>query len=135
MEMCYDGALVMPSSYAVMEQEEMTYVEGGVSLKVKKSYLNKNTCLSVASKYTAKTGLGKTRIAKEIYAHAVMYYASPWVLGSYAVTVGSVMGGAVGVAAVLGALKYIRSHANPIDLGGDSAFRVKVYNAIWKCSF
>ncbi|MBE5964287.1 MAG: hypothetical protein E7252_05050 [Lachnospira sp.] len=27
--MCYDGALVMPSSYAVMSEEEMTYVEGG----------------------------------------------------------------------------------------------------------
>lgn len=32
MEMCYDGALVMPSSYAVMNEEEMTYVEGGISL-------------------------------------------------------------------------------------------------------
>ena len=29
MEMCYDGALVMPSSYAVMSEEGMTYVEGG----------------------------------------------------------------------------------------------------------
>ena len=29
MEMCYDGALVMPSSYAVMDKEEMTYVDGG----------------------------------------------------------------------------------------------------------
>lgn len=31
MEMCYEGALVMPSSYAVMNEEEMTYVEGGLS--------------------------------------------------------------------------------------------------------
>lgn len=29
MEMCYDGALVMPSNYAVMSEDEMTYVEGG----------------------------------------------------------------------------------------------------------
>ena len=29
MEMCYDGALVMPSSYVAMDEEEMTYVEGG----------------------------------------------------------------------------------------------------------
>ena len=29
MEMCYDGTLVMPSSYAVMSEDEMTYVEGG----------------------------------------------------------------------------------------------------------
>ncbi|MCM1499741.1 MAG: hypothetical protein NC124_14865 [Clostridium sp.] len=33
MEMCYDGALVMPSSYAVMDEEEMTYVEGGLFIK------------------------------------------------------------------------------------------------------
>ena len=29
MEMCANGALVMPKSYAVMNEEEMTYVEGG----------------------------------------------------------------------------------------------------------
>ena len=29
--MTYDGALVMPSSYAVMNEEEMCYVEGGLS--------------------------------------------------------------------------------------------------------
>ena len=29
MDMCYEGTLVMPSSYAVMNEEEMTYVEGG----------------------------------------------------------------------------------------------------------
>lgn len=36
MEMCYDGALVMPSSYAVMDEDEMTYVEGGKEYKYKK---------------------------------------------------------------------------------------------------
>lgn len=29
MEMTYDGVLTMPSSYAVMDEQEMTYVEGG----------------------------------------------------------------------------------------------------------
>ncbi len=29
MEMCYDGALVMPSNYVLMDEEEMTYLEGG----------------------------------------------------------------------------------------------------------
>lgn len=32
MDMCYDGALVLPSSYAVMNEEEMTYTEGGGSI-------------------------------------------------------------------------------------------------------
>lgn len=35
MDMCYAGALVMPTSYAVMDNEEMTYVEGGGTFKVK----------------------------------------------------------------------------------------------------
>ena len=35
MEMCYNGALVMPSSYAVMDEEEMTYVEGGGTFYIK----------------------------------------------------------------------------------------------------
>ena len=35
MEMTYDGSLVMPSSYAVMQEEEMTYVEGGIKASVK----------------------------------------------------------------------------------------------------
>ena len=29
MEMTYDGALVMPKSFAVVDEEEMTYVDGG----------------------------------------------------------------------------------------------------------
>ena len=32
MEMCYDGAMVLPSNYAVMDEEEMTYLEGGYNL-------------------------------------------------------------------------------------------------------
>ena len=31
MEMCYNGTLVMPNNYAVVTEEEMTYVEGGIS--------------------------------------------------------------------------------------------------------
>ena len=45
MEMCYDGALVMPSSYAVMDEEEMTYVEGG-AIKVR---VNSKTCNRIAA--------------------------------------------------------------------------------------
>lgn len=44
MEMCYDGALVMPSSYAVMDNEEKMYVEGGWSGK----QVLKNVCGIIA---------------------------------------------------------------------------------------
>ena len=32
MDICYDGALVMPSSYAMMEEKEMSYVEASCIL-------------------------------------------------------------------------------------------------------
>ena len=31
----------------------------------------------------------------------------------------------------LATLQWIRSHSNPINLGGDSALRVSVYKVIW----
>ena len=37
MRMCYEGAMVLPSSYVVMNEEEMTYTEGGGKLTVKAS--------------------------------------------------------------------------------------------------
>lgn len=130
MEMCYDGVLVMPSSFAVMDEREMQYVDGGVDpLPMKRGYLNKSTCKTTAAKYTAATGLSKMRIAKEIYAHAVMYYASTAALVGYGVTLAAALG--VAGAAVDTCLLWIRKHANPVDIGGDSAFRVKVYNKIW----
>lgn len=36
MEMCYDGALVIPSNYAVMDEKEMTYVEGGKNMDIRR---------------------------------------------------------------------------------------------------
>lgn len=39
MEMCYDGALVMPSSYALMDAEEMTYVDGGALTRAQKAMI------------------------------------------------------------------------------------------------
>ena len=42
MELCYDGALVLPSSYAVMDEEEMTYLEGGKEI----ANLSKKQCIN-----------------------------------------------------------------------------------------
>ncbi len=41
MELCYDGALVMPSSYMVMDEDEMSYTEGGEA-----KYLSKQQCIN-----------------------------------------------------------------------------------------
>lgn len=123
MEMCYGGALVMPSSYAVMSEDEMTYVDGGwVNLAMKKSYLNKNNCLAKANVLKAckmVTGMSKQAIAEEIFAHAILYYVSSSVK-------------TFGVSAV--ALAAIKKHAKEIYIedGGDKWYRQGVYRALWK---
>lgn len=74
MEMCYDGALVMPSSYAAMSDEEMTYVEGGMGY----SWImrNKQVCGRMGKDLHAN-GYNKISaydIAAEIYTHAFIHY-------------------------------------------------------------
>lgn len=34
MEMCYDGALVMPSNYVAMDDEEKMYIDGGRKITI-----------------------------------------------------------------------------------------------------
>ena len=94
MEMCYEGAMSLPSSYAVMNEEEMTYVEGGFSYtysknniraRVQKSYLSRSVCLAFAEQVICEhgsklfqtcNGMGLVRIASELFSHAVGYYSA-----------------------------------------------------------
>jgi hypothetical protein len=63
MEMCYDGALVMPSSYAVMNEEEMSYVEGGFVCKsstfAKAIDISVTVILAVAGIWSAGSLIGE----------------------------------------------------------------------------
>lgn len=52
MEMCYEGALSLPCSYAVMNEEEMTYVNGGFTFKASSKRFYKRA--SLAAKDYAK---------------------------------------------------------------------------------
>ena len=56
MEMCYQGTLAMPKSYAVMDQDEMMYVEGGF-------YINKNKCATMATYISMLVGVSKAALA------------------------------------------------------------------------
>ena len=47
MEIYYDGALVMPKNYAVVDEEEMTYVEGGWSNTIYGSLKSLRTRLDI----------------------------------------------------------------------------------------
>ena len=60
MEMCYDGALVMPSNYAVMDENEMTYVEGGSVSTFYKTAKDASAYLSGKAAFYAACGVAAT---------------------------------------------------------------------------
>lgn len=103
MEMCYDGALVLPSSYVVMNEEEMTYTEGG-----EKFYDAVVWCLTQAvagiiggASYAAVCwAIGKRAVIKNAVLAAVS--SIPW---SRVAAVG-ILAGVVGITA------YVISHRN-----------------------
>jgi hypothetical protein len=76
MEMIYDGALVMPSGCAMIDEEEMTYLLGGGSnLPYSRLMLSKASCLvfgvDLHKKYSKVSAVD---IAAEIFTHAYIHY-------------------------------------------------------------
>ncbi|HAU86169.1 MAG TPA: hypothetical protein DCW90_11955 [Lachnospiraceae bacterium] len=69
--------LEMPSSYAVMDTEEMMYLDGGLNIGMNRGYLDKNICLDqargVIRTYNWKNVTAE-QLQREIYGHAVVYY-------------------------------------------------------------
>ena len=74
MEMCYDGALVMPNNYAIVDEEEMTYVDGGASIKPRwygfDIYLSSDECEGLA--WALTTGAGGAWLAAELHAPTII---------------------------------------------------------------
>ena len=75
MEMTYGGALVMPSSYAMMDEEEMMYLEGGLAyspvMRVKSGCAGYAIGLKLGGSYSK---IDHYSLAAEIYTHALLYY-------------------------------------------------------------
>lgn len=82
--MCYDGALVMPSNYVVMNEEEMTYVEGGY-------YLKQSDCNAIAFAIGATASMSVSTVATLISTKGATAIAAAmstipvigWILGAY----------------------------------------------------
>lgn len=109
MEMCYDGALVMPSNYALMDEDEMTYVEGGgiATLKANLRGIYNLVCNYMAKWMSGATigqalkraGLSWSAIGRMAGSYSKLAWkivniissVTKW-LGSHAVIVGAVAG-------------------------------------------
>lgn len=77
MEMCYNGVLVMPSNYAVVNDNEMEYLDGGLNISYRWSYQTKIGALAKAIAVKEQYGWNRISaydLAAEIFVHAVVYY-------------------------------------------------------------
>jgi hypothetical protein len=87
-----NSTLTMPANYTAVDSEEMTYVDGGwnywidgnvIRVPMQAMYLSKWQCRAFAEhivcthgNYWSAFGMDRTRIAAELFAHALGYYAS-----------------------------------------------------------
>lgn len=118
--------IILPQNCVAMEKEEMQYIDGGgASLRNSASYLSRSYCLATAQgliNSRAVTGMSKTDIAKEIFAHAIGLFAGA-MLKQWGINNGK-------TAELLDRSSYI-----DIDDGGDTLKRQVAYNAIWYHSY
>ena len=103
MEMCYDGTLVMPSSYTLMDEEEMTYVEGG-SLDTLKA--NLRGIYSVVVSWMSKWMAGAT-IGQALARAGLSWSAIGRMAGSYSRLAAKVVGIISAVTKWLGAHAWL----------------------------
>ena len=55
--MTYSGELVMPTRYVEVAEDEMMYLDGGISIAVRREMLNKNYCLQISNSLARRTGM------------------------------------------------------------------------------
>lgn len=103
MEMCYDGALVMPSNYAVLDEDEMMYTEGGLDLSAKWVGVGLDIgisaiCAAISGGFTAYfKGLVKQYGKQKAGLH-FGNQASAWAIKYFGARVGQAVSAAMGVA-------------------------------------
>lgn len=88
MDMCYDGTLVLPSSYAVMDEEEMCYLDGGTAKTFKNNMIglwNKGRPYQAALKYAGFNYKALVACASQTYNYCVYFVAA-----KIGVTVGTI---------------------------------------------
>lgn len=128
MSKCCNAALVMPKNFAVMDEEEMMYLEGGENLPMSRVYLIKSYCRTVAESYI-KAGWSNVtvdQLKKEIYGHAYGYY-------NMTPAIAALGKGGITVANLAWATLVFPSLANGIDIEDKVDRYQPVWEVLWDC--
>jgi hypothetical protein len=92
MDMCYDGTLVMPSNCVVMDEEEMTYVDGG--FYISNSNLKKAICvIGINPIPSVLAAIGYYKLCALVSSGVAAIFKF---LGSFAGVAGALVGAVIG---------------------------------------
>lgn len=117
-----NAAIVMPSNYSIMDEEEMTYITGGFRMEILSTFTSKSVCMQWATKLIDHRTIKRMtyqELAEEIYAHAYIYFKYkqlPAFIKNNSYT-----------------KSIFNSAINGIDLahGGDTPGRKRFYKLVW----
>ena len=95
LEMCYNGTLVMPINYAVVNDNEMEYVDGG-GIYISNSKLHTMTALFMCAYQVNATlvAAGMTAVATTV--SRVVSKITKWIGSAFGGVIGSLSGWAIG---------------------------------------
>lgn len=117
-----ETTMQLPNHCTLLSEDVMRAVFGGWQQELRRDYLDKNYCLETGEFFLTMgylKGMTSLQIAQELYAHAMVYYASNIL---------------VEAGIDLSIIREIQAHANPVDLedGGDTWYRQAAYALIWQ---
>lgn len=118
MEMCYNGTLVMPKNFAVVNDEEMTYVEGGWYYSGTQYYSSGQT----AYNYLSSTALKFYGLSCVL---GVSFAVLATCIGTYAGPVGTCIGAAVGAVGGIVAGSVVWGFGSACDNGALQAKQIR----------
>lgn len=95
--MTYDGTLVMPSNYAVMNEEEMRHVDGSIAVEGVCAIIG-----AVIAIHGAGYAVGYEAAVKSYYAGLTFKQYQKWKWKIRSFVCSPMVGGTVGVATMLG---------------------------------
>ena len=112
MEMCYDGALVLPSSYVEVTKEEMMYVEAGWSGSMFVNNLKGAWNSSYNVRAAMKTGgltWGKIAACASMTAKSIFALYGSAISGA-AYIIGGVVLGTIVAGSLIAGINYLGNH-------------------------
>lgn len=129
MEMCYDGALVMPNNYAVVDEEEMTYVDGGAKKYI--GTISSGWCNTLAAAACVVGGLVTALCGLVTIVSGIATLCSYGTFAAATAIAGGITCVAAGVTAAVSGYLWLASSRNGLNVYCDDKTKIVTVSINW----